>query len=282
MRSVIMKQLMPISYVLCVVLIANSSMADEPGDGPRVDPLSTVTLGDLAAGKTRVVDLSHALNRNTPQWPGENYSGFQLRTIATLEKDGVLSKMFSTPEHLGTHLDAPNHFEANQPSVEKITAEKLIGPGIVIDVRDSVRGNPDYQLPLTELDSWEEQFGKIPEGAIVLLLTGWGEHYTRYDRYQNRDAQGTMHFPGYSAEAASWLVEKRKIRGLGIDTLSIDPGISKDFAVHHVVNGAGKYALENVARLEELPARDFLLIVAPIKIETGSGGPTRIWAVYPD
>jgi kynurenine formamidase len=88
-----------------------------------------------------------------------------------------------------------------------------------------------------------------------------------------------MHFPGYSAEAAKLLVEERHVKGLGIDTLSIDYGLSKDFAVHHIVNGAGCYGLENIARLEELPPRGFYVVAAPIKIETGSGGPTRLFAV---
>ena len=84
-----------------------------------------------------------------------------------------------------------------------------------------------------------------------------------------------------SAEAARWLVKERQVRGIGIDTLSIDHGPSKDFIVHHVVNGAGRYGLENVAHLDKLPVRNFFLIVAPIKITTGTGGPTRLFAVLP-
>src|SRR5262249_2320879 len=73
--------------------------------------------------------------------------------------------------------------------------------------------------------------------------------------------------------------EERKARGLGIDTLSMDHGLSRDFAVHHVVNGAGRYGLENVANLDRLPPRGFHVIIAPLKIETGSGGPARLLAV---
>ncbi len=235
----------------------------------------------FATGQVRFVDLSLALNDKSPFWPGENYSPFRLRTIATLEKDGVLSKAFSMPEHLGTHIDAPNHFEADRPSVDEIPAEQLFGPGVVIDIAMRAEQDADAWLTVADITQWEKQHGPIPTGAIVLLHTGWGRHVHRPARYQNRDPMGTMHFPGYSAEAAAWLIRHRDIRGLGLDTMSIDRGISRKFEVHHVINRAGKYGLENVMHLDKLPPRGFSLIIAPIKIENGTGGPARIWAVLP-
>jgi kynurenine formamidase len=133
-------------------------------------------------------------------------------------------------------------------------------------------------LTVDDLERWERRHGPIPKGAIVLLQTGWGRHVDNVDRYQNRDATGKLHFPGYSAEAAEWLVRERDVRGIGIDTMSVDRGLSSKFEVHHVVLKAGRYALENVTNVEDLPATGFGVIVAPIKIENGSGGPTRIWA----
>jgi kynurenine formamidase len=88
-----------------------------------------------------------------------------------------------------------------------------------------------------------------------------------------------MHFPGFSTETAEYLIVERQAKGIGIDTLSIDYGLSRDFAVHHVVNKHGRYGLENVAELDRLPVRGFYVVVAPIKLESGSGGPTRIFAV---
>ncbi len=228
---------------------------------------------------TTIVDLTYTLNDKTPYWPGENYLPFELKTIATLENDGVLSKALSLPEHLGTHIDAPNHFEANQPAVHEIPPEQLIGPGIVIDVAAKVEQNADYRLSTDDVKAWEKQHGRIPDKAVVLVHTGWGRFWDNYPRYKNQDVRGTMHFPGFSAEVAKFLVEHRNIHGIGIDTLSIDHGMSQDFAVHHVINAAGKYGLENVANLDRLPPRDFTLIVAPIKVENGTGGPTRIFAI---
>ena len=243
---------------------------------------AAITLEDLVSGRARTVDLTYSLNAENAFWPGENYQPFELKTIATLEKEGVLSKAFCLPEHLGTHLDAPNHFENNQPSVEKLTAAELFGPGVVIDIAALAEQNADYTLTLQDVERWEKEHGRIPEGAIVLLDTGWGRFWNNIARFQNRDARGQLHFPSYSADAARFLIETRKARGLGIDNLSIDPGNSKDFPVHHIVNKAGKFGLENVANLGQLPPRGFYLIVAPIKIETGTGGPCRIWAILPE
>jgi kynurenine formamidase len=241
----------------------------------------SVSFEDVAAGRAEIIDLTWPLNAKNGYWPGGGYKPFELRTIATLEKDGVLSKAFSMPEHLGTHIDAPNHFEPNQPSVSEIDPKLLIGPGVVIDISPRAEQDADTMLTQRDIAAWEKEHGEIPSGAVVLLNTGWGRHWKSYVRYKNQDARGGLHFPGFSGESAKWLVENRKIRGIGIDTLSIDRGQSKKFEVHHIVNGAGRYGIENVAHLEKLPPRGFHLIVAPIRIEEGSGGPCRILAIVP-
>lgn len=252
--------------------------AAEPDEKAPAAP----TLDDLADGRLTIVDLSHPLNAKSAYWPGDNYKPFDLQTIATLERDGVLSKSFSTPEHLGTHLDAPNHFERAGQSVDQLDPRDLFAAGVVIDVTGGVAQSADYRLSIDDIARWETEHGRIPTRAIVLLRTGWGRFWNEPARYQNHDLQGRMHFPGFSAEAVGYLLKERQVRGVGLDTMSVDYGLSRDFAVHHVLGKAGAFGLENVARLEELPARGFWLSVAPIKIETGTGGPTRIFALLPD
>lgn len=262
------------AIVLVAILIGSVPVgAAEPESGPPVER--------LFAGKLHVVDLTYPINEKNAYWPAPNYEPFRLKTIATLEKDGVLSKAFSMPEHLGTHLDAPSHFERGQKSVDQIDSRDLFAPGVMIDASGEVALDDDFLLAAEHIEAWEKVHGRIPDGAVVLLHTGWGRHWGNAMRYQNKDLQGRLHFPGYSPEAAKFLVEQRRVRGIGIDTLSIDRGLSKDFAVHHIVNAAGRYGLENVASLDELPPRGFSLVVAPIKIETGSGGPARVLAILP-
>jgi kynurenine formamidase len=233
----------------------------------------------VADGFTRVIDLTHALNAQNPHWPGPGYEPFQYTIFATLEKDKVLSGRFTMAEHTGTHLDAPNHFTAGQISVDKIPLEQLIVPAVVMDVRAQSSENPDYQLSADDVGAWEKAHGRIPQNSLVFMYTGWDSRWTDFAKYKNADSSGGLHFPGFSPDAARALVEERNVAGLGIDTLSVDYCMSKDFAVHHIGHGKGKYHLENVANLGELPAAGATLIVAPIKIENGTGGPARIFAL---
>jgi kynurenine formamidase len=253
--------------------------AGHPQPAPKRDSHNGPSLADLVGGKLEIVDLGWPLNRESAFWPGENYKPFELHTIATLEKDGVLSKAFSSPEHLGTHLDAPNHFERNRPSVDKIPAQQLFAPGVVIDVSGPVSSNSDYLLTRDDIEKFEARQGQIPDGAVVLVYTGWSKFWTNLTRYQNRDVMGKLHFPGFSGEAVEFLIDQRHVRGIGLDTMSVDYGLSRDFPVHHRLGKAEAYGLENLAHLDQLPPTGFYLFVAPMKIETGTGGPARVFAV---
>ncbi len=164
--------------------------------------------------------------------------------------------------------------------VDQIPAQRLFGPAVVIDVRAETARDADYQLPASRVEDWEKRHGRIPEGAIVLLRTGWATRWPDAERYRNQDSQGRMHFPGFSSEAAELLIERR-VSGLGCDTLSVDYGASQKFPVHRLALGAGLYHLENLADLSALPEAGAFLIVAPIKLEGGSGGPARVFAVLP-
>lgn len=265
---------------IAVYIAVNSDRSAESQENALAK--TSPTLDDLSSGRVKIVDLTYMLNEKNAYWPGDNYKPFELKTIATLEKDGVLSKSFSMPEHLGTHIDAPNHFEPNQPSVDQIKPQDLFAAGVVIDIAPQAEQRADYALTVDDITAWERQHGRIPAGAVVMLHTGWGRFWENYERYKNQDVRGQLHFPSYSPEAADFLINKRNCRGLGVDTLSIDIGISTKFGVHHIVNKAGKYGLENVAHLDKLPPRGFHVVIAPLKIETGSGGPARILAIVPN
>jgi kynurenine formamidase len=235
--------------------------------------------GPVPAGMKRVVDLSYAINDKLVAWPGDD-KAFEARPNASVEKDGYFTRSFWMLEHYGTHLDAPIHFPPGKASVDQIAPGKLFGPAVVIDVRTESGKDPDYRLGVDRIASWEKQHGKIPAGAIVLLRTGWASRWPDVARYRNQDVQGKMHFPGYSLEAAKLLLE-RHVYGLGCDTLSIDYGMSGDFPVHRAILGAGLYQLENLASLDELPETGAFLVVAPIKLEGGSGGAARVFALLP-
>jgi kynurenine formamidase len=236
-------------------------------------------LEGIPSEKTRVIDLSYAISDKLVPWPGDE-KFFEAKVNATIEKNGYFTRSFWMLEHYGTHLDAPAHFPPGKATVDQIPARRLMGPGVVLDVRAEASRDADFQLPAASVEEWEKRHGRIPEGAIVLLRTGWASRWPDAQRYRNQDAQGKMHFPGFSARAAKLLIE-RKVSGLGCDTLSIDYGASGDFAVHHLALGAGLYHLENLADMSALPESGAFLIAAPIKLEGGSGGPVRVFAILP-
>ena len=236
-------------------------------------------LDEILSGKTRVIDLSYAINERLVPWPGDE-KWFEAKVNASVEKNGYFTRSFWMLEHYGTHLDAPAHFPPGKTTVDQIPAKQLFGPAAVLDVRADGVKDADYQLPGARVEEWEKRHGRIPAGAIVLLRTGWASRWPDAQRYRNQDAQGEMHFPGFSVESAKMLIERR-VSGLGCDTMSIDCGASADFAVHHLTLGSGLYHLENLADLSALPETGAFLVAAPIKLEGGSGGPVRVFALLP-
>jgi len=236
-------------------------------------------LRGVSDGSTRVVDMTYAINGKLPAWPGTDRT-FEAKVEATPEKDGYFARSFWTLEHYGTHMDAPAHFPPGKEYLDQIPVQHLFAPAVVIDVRDEVGKEPDYRLRVMRVEKWEALHGRIPAGAVVLLRTGWASRWPDQARYRNMDAAQVMHFPGFSVEAARLLIERGAV-GLGIDTLSIDYGPSKDFEVHRVTLPAGLYQLENLANLDQLPDAGAFLISAPIKLEGGSGGPVRVFALLP-
>jgi kynurenine formamidase len=250
---------------------------DPPAGGvPPSDRLEQLFTGDL-----EVIDMTHALSPDAVYWPGGERSPFEYEARATQPSGAVSMGAYSTPEHHGTHLDAPIHGGDNLPTVDQLTAADLFGPVAVIDVTVPSAADPDYAVSRDDLLAWEDRNGPLPAGAIVLMSSGWSRKYGDADAYRNQDDDGRMHFPGFSEEAARFLIDERDIRGIGADTLSVDPGAGRGFPAHGVVNGNGKFHLENVANVHLLPEAGAYLIVAPIKIAGGSGGQVRIFAVVP-
>jgi len=226
------------------------------------------------------VDLTHSFGDDTIYWPTNQPFHWE-RSAWGLTSAGYwyASANFGGSEHGGTHLDAPIHFAEGRSTIDQIPIERLTGPAVVIDVRKQCKADPDYMLTVEDLKQWETRYGHMPEGAVVFMFSGWGDRWPHKARYLGsptpEDAR-TLHFPGFSPEAADFLVRQRAIRGIGIDTASVDPGPSRDFPVHRLVNGAGLYALENVAALDRLPPKGATVMALPMKIKGGTGGPVRI------
>lgn len=234
----------------------------------------------------RVVDLSHSYNESTIYWP-TSPSEFELEVLHEGVTDGgyyYSANRFRTPEHGGTHLDAPVHFAEGAQDAAAIPVAQLIAPAVVIDVTEEAGENPDYRLTTGRVEAHEAEHGAIPAGAIVLLRTGWSDRWPDRKAYLGDDTPGDaskLHFPSYGEAAARYLIEERDVAVLGVDTASIDYGQSSDFMVHRVAGKANVPGLENLTNLGELPATSAWVIALPMKIDGGSGGPARVVALVP-
>ena len=251
----------------------------------RVVLVMVLSCWSAADAAQRFVDLTYTFDETTQVWPANP----PFHRDSTEQGGTPTEKWYATgqvalSEHAGTHMDAPVHFAQGQAGIDGIPVDRLIGPAVVIDVRVAVKEDRDYRVSLSDIHRWESAHRTIPAGAIVMLLTGWGVYWTDRERYfgsTTPDVPTSLHFPGFSQEVAEFLVTERHISGIGIDTASIDYGLSQDFVVHRIVNGAGLYGLENVARLDEVPASGATVVALPMKIAGGTGAPVRIIAILP-
>lgn len=235
--------------------------------------------GDLVAGRYILVDLTHVVDEEIPYWPGG--VPFKMERLADYDQDGYRLHRFIMGENTGTHVDAPSHYVKGAASIDLIPAQDLLLPAVVIDVEAKVKKNPDYQLGVQDLLGWEAQYGPIPIGAMVIMRTGWSKRWPDTKAYRNMDEKGIMHFPGFSAEAARFLLQERSVKAIGIDTLSLDHGPSQDFATHYLMLGAGRYQIENLANLDQLPPRGAVVFVGVWHLREGTQAPARVVALVP-
>jgi kynurenine formamidase len=246
----------------------------------------------LAAGEVEVVDLTQPLSERTPilrlPEPFANTPRFRLRELSRYDERGPAWywNAFEGGEHTGTHLDAPIHWVTGQQrdDVAQIPPGRLVGPAVVLDRSAEAAKDPDYLLRIEDVEAFEAEHGRLPEGGWLLYRTGWDARADDEDAFLNADESGP-HTPGIAADCARWLAEERPIVGLGVETVGTDAGAAggfdPPFPCHSFLLGAGKCGLTQLANLARLPASGALLVVAPLKIVRGSGSPARVFALVP-
>lgn len=222
-----------------------------------------------------VIDLTHTLS---PTFPTPWKDSISLEQISKLGPDKWNIFRWHLNEHIGTHLDAPLHC-TDLDSADRIPVENLVGPLVVVDLREKVAKNPDAELTATDLHDWEKKHGRIPDGAIIAMNSGWDAYVHDTPKFLGLSADGSYHLPGFSLEAVRFLDQQRRVKGIATDTLNLDPGKAGDFPVHHYWLGRNKWGLENVANLGQLPEKGATIIVGSPKIAGATGGPSRVIAL---
>jgi kynurenine formamidase len=228
-----------------------------------------------------VVDLTHALDEDTPYIPVPGITfPFRKTPIATISKNGVAAYRWEIHEHLGTQIDAPTHFFEGALSLDRLPADSLVVPLVVIDVSVRAASNPDTSVTVADIEAWEHRHGRVPERAAVIMTSGWDSRIRDAKAFVNADASEVMHFPGFSPEAASFLARARQVSGIGVDTLSLDPGLDVTYATHKAWLATGKWGVELVANLRQVPPVGATVFVGAAKVRGATGGPVRLIAVW--
>jgi len=248
----------------------------------------SLTAADSPFARGKWIDLTHDFSTNTLYWPTAQRFTLEVEFHAHTDKGYFYAaNRYSASEHGGTHIDAPIHFAEHGKTLDQLTVEQLTGAAVVVDVSAKANKDVDHQITVADLKAWEAKHGRIPNGAILLINTGYARHWPDAKKYLGTDERGPnavakLHFPGLHPDAARWLVAERALKAVGLDTASIDYGQSTLFESHRILFEKNIPAFENVAALDQLPATGSYIVALPMKIKDGSGGPLRIVAWVAD
>ena len=252
--------------------------------------LSELAAG-ISSGAVRLVDLTHAL---TPEFPvmvlppefGQ-CRPFRMEEVSRYDERGPAWYWndISMSEHAGTHFDAPAHWISGRQlpanTVDALPLERLVAPCAVLDFSAKAAADRDFLLTQSHIEAWEARHGRIPAGHWVLFRTDWSR-LAGTDAYLGMERDGA-HSPGPEAEAIRFLVEHRDIIGFGTETVGTDAGqgahLSPPYPAHYILHGAGRYGLQCLANLDQLPPKGAVIFCPPLKIQDGSGSPLRVLAL---
>jgi kynurenine formamidase len=273
--------------------IEHERKEDETADGPRLDRRTALFAGAGAAlaaalpggaraagrrGGSKAQDLTHLFRVGTPMFPGVPRPSRE--TFVTVPVNGFYGQIWNFWEHTGTHLDVPAHFVVGGRTTPQLTLDELIAPIAVIDISERATRNPDTVVTIDDLRRYERRHGRIQRNSLVAMNSGWDARAGSEAAYRNADASGTMHFPGWSADAVEWSISERRIGAIGVDTLSLDPGNASAFVAHVALLSANRFGIENLANLSRVRPVGATAFVGVIPWEEGSGGPARVVATW--
>jgi kynurenine formamidase len=246
---------------------------------------------DLLAGRIKVIDLTQTLSPDFPTiaLPPEfgQCAPFRMEQISRYDAAGPAWywNNITVGEHTGTHFDAPVHWITGRylpnNTTDSIPPAHFIAPACVVDCSAECAADADYALDVAKLEAWEAQHGRVPAGAWVFFRSDWSKRSGA--AYANLQADGA-HTPGPNPDAVRWMVDRGAI-GFGVETIGTDSGqahlFDPPYPAHSMMHGAGRYGLQCMTNLDQLPPTGCLIICPPLKIQGGSGSPLRVLALVP-
>ncbi|XP_055342319.1 isatin hydrolase-like [Paramacrobiotus metropolitanus] len=263
--------------VLCMLLSAGSVWSFQ--------------LEDIADGTEELLDLSVEFSEDTPYWPtiekkGQNFKIQETQNGYNQEYNYHFhATVFSSSDHGGTHVDALSHVNRNpvRDDIDQVPLRQFFGTAAVVDIAEKCRSNPDYELSIADVRAHESDHGRLPNGSLLFVYTGWGAKINDKPAFWGTPDYfnlSQLHYPGVSPAAAEWLVKNRKIKVVGVETGSVDNGQGGlSLQAHAIFLSSGVNIIESVQNLDKLPARGAFVFGLPMKMKGASGSPIRLVAV---
>lgn len=227
----------------------------------------------------KMVDLSHTLYDEFPTYGGDKW--FAMENVVNYKKDKINLNRWIVMEHVGTHMDAPIHFSADGKTADLLPLTDLLVPVAVIDISARAASNPDATVTPDDIKAWEAKNGPLPEGCCVVMNSGWHKLVGDSLKFRGKDDKGLFHTPGFHVETAKMLISERSVKGIGVDTMSIDTGYSTNppeatFPVHYTWLPTGRWGVECLANLDNFPEKGGYMLLGIPKVKGATGGPTRV------
>jgi kynurenine formamidase len=214
----------------------------------------------------RIVDLSRRVDEATQVYPGDPEVRFEPAT--TIAADGVNVLHVHIGSHSGTHVDAPYHFVEGGERIDEMDSRLFLGAAVVMDVRGR---RPRDRITVEDLRPYE---GRLSEGVIAVVRTGWEEHYGTSRYYDH---------PFLDRRAAQLILETGA-KTVAIDALNVDETVlegphPEDYPAHHTILGAGGVIAENLTNLAAVDFPDPFFSLLPVKLGGSDGAPVRAVAM---
>ncbi|MFJ9462408.1 cyclase family protein [Viridibacillus arvi] len=228
------------------------------------------------------IDLTHTFGAETPRFNA--FNGLEKTTLFSHD-DGFFAQNFSFAGQYGTHLDAPVHFVRDARYLEELELKELALPLIVIDHSKDAAENHDFTISVEDILKFEAEHGEIEAGTFVALRTDWSKRWPNVEAFNNFDAEGNPHAPGWSVDALKFLFEERHIKAVGHETFDTDSSIlyrqNNALLGELYVLEQDTYQVELLTNLDQLPAKGAVIFNIVPKPEKASGFPVRSFAILP-
>jgi len=205
-----------------------------------------------------IIDLSHKIEDEMPVYPGTPEVSVQ--QVSEIKQQGYAEKRISFSSHTGTHIDAPAHMIQSGKHLDCFPISKFIGYACLIPFSQTdIAGQSKYKY----LKRFENL---IKESEFVILNTKWSQYWNSSTYFNN--------FPALDKTTAEYLASF-PLKGVGIDTASVDKSDSEFFDAHHSLLKNEILIVENLCRLNKIPWEKFIFSALPLYIGQADGAPVR-------